>query len=185
MRLEHCLHSLVATLNLTQEVTETMNDSEPSLEAMFDLGHDQLLAGFDSMIDSLRGDEFDVASHCADRVDQTCGAHIEFEQRYLYPEVERNVGEAFATQLYDRHDQMISTIVRLSTAEHATTAERAEWRAELEKGRRYAIESHRLFDHLSDFCPTRKNRLLAQYRRLQSRGHRWSQLHPNVAAIEV
>jgi hemerythrin-like domain-containing protein len=58
-----------------------------SLERTFVEDHKHLTRGFSEILKALDADDWERASHLADELDRLVGSHIEFEERFLYPEV--------------------------------------------------------------------------------------------------
>ncbi len=165
-------------------INRTMKDIWQSLRAAFTEGHRQIADGLQSMIQAVQRNDFETVITLADQLDRQSGPHIEFEERYLYPIVEQEAGEAYATRLYDEHDEVIATLMELKRFDplsEPTDELKKRWLDGLKKGLEHSTDSDTLIQYLGNMPSDQKEQLLQRHHRLCSRGHRWSQLHPDLA----
>jgi hypothetical protein len=133
------------------------------------------------MIQAIERDEYETAVNLAEDLDSRSGPHIEFEERYIFPVLEEEFGEAYATRLYDEHADLIATLVELQQFDASSrppTEAKKRWLEDLRTGLARSTESKTFLGNLRAMSPEQKALLLNRHRRLRLRAHRWSQLHP-------
>ncbi len=136
------------------------------------------------MIDAFQADDYETIAHLAEDLDRSCGPQVEFEERYLFPEVEEKWGEAYAVKLYKEHGEVIGTLMELQqlNLQSPPSSELKErWLARLRQGSEQVTTWNTLLNQLSTVSPEQKLQLLNRLQTLRKRGHRWSQLHPSSA----
>lgn len=158
-----------------------MNEDWQSLRNVFSSGHQNLEFGLRQMIDAIVERDYGGVAAIADDLDRTSGPHVEFEERYVFPAVEQEAGEAYATQLYDDLAELLDTLVELRELQAydlPSQQTRQRWLANLRRGLKNLNSTLSLFNYLRATSDEEKRRLLERHRSLCRRAHRWSQLHP-------
>lgn len=158
-----------------------MNDVWESLRTVFCHGHRQLADGLRGMIEAIEDEDCPLASKLAEDLDRRAGPHVEFEERYLYPVVEDEFGEAYATKLYEEHAELIATLIELQQLDlesRPSSESKARWLECLNNGLSHLNVSQTLLNYLRPMSTEQKAQLLQRHQNLLARGHRWSQLHP-------
>lgn len=182
LRCSLCPHTVaLITLRQLENDGMKMNDEWQSLRSVFSSGHCQLEAGLRGMIDAIRTENFPLAANLAEDLDRTSGPHVEFEERYLFPLVEEEAGEAYATRLYDDHAELLGTLVevqRLKEVSCPSPKSERRWLESLERGLERLSDTRRLLRYLGQASAEEKTRMLQRHHLLHRRAHRWSQLHP-------
>lgn len=148
-----------------------------SLERAFVEDHKHLTRGFAEILEALETNDWPRASRAADEIDRLVGAHIEFEERFLYPEVGKVRGEAYATCLYDEHDVALDAIRALESCDPEaglSSEEKARVARAARTGLDHAIHCGTLLSHLTTLEPSRQSALEDELLELRRRGRRWT-----------
>lgn len=154
-----------------------------SLQANLLRGHRQLAEGLSGTIAVLERGDFGTAAKLADELDRDAGPHVEFQERYLFPVVEEQQGEAIAVKLYDELGSVVATLMelqRLSSGLSPSATMKRRWLRSLRRGLRHLRRTRPMFACLAEQPIRRKAELLRRHERLRRRPHRWSQLHPSL-----
>lgn len=133
------------------------------------------------VIGALQQGDGQAAKALAEQLDRDFGPHIEFQERYLYPEVERRDGEARATRLYDGNVQMIAVLIQLQQIGLTPTCSSIladRWLANICTGLEQVLACEPMLDYLRRLDTTRHGYLLKRRQALREKRRRWSQLHP-------
>lgn len=158
-----------------------MNDTMHELENAFIEDHQKLSRGYWNIIDAIQAGNFDKARTLAEELDRVAGPHIEFEEKYLYPEVRQSRGDDYTDNLYSEHSDTIETLIELQSVDNAPSATQTQrWLAGMQRGLDHAASCGTLLSHLDVLDPTRQKSLLEKLIELRQSGKRWSQLHASA-----
>ncbi len=158
-----------------------MNDTWKQLRSAFLGDLQQLTNGYQELLQAIEQDDFEQARHLAQKLDRLAGPHIEFEERYLYPQVECQRGEAYAMRLYDEHLAVLDTLISIQQSASQTAPNmrtKQSWMAGIEQGFQHDGSINMLLSHLESLGPHQQAEMLESLERLRTIGRCWSDLHP-------
>ena len=156
-----------------------MSDAWELLEQAFIEDHRRLSRGYRDIMEAIEDDNFPAARAIAENLDRAAGPHIEFEERYLYPEVRRSRGECYAARLLSEHTDALETLVDLQQCDSLPSdTQKQHWLNGMRRGLDHAASCGTLLSHLQTFDPQRQRTLLTRLDELRLRGKKWSELHP-------
>jgi hypothetical protein len=142
--------------------------------------HRRMTRGLADLLSMLRRRELSAAIGAADLLDREAGAHIEFEEHVLYPEVGRSRGPQLEEKLRDEHEVVRRGLLRLQKLP-APDADDPQVRAELERAFETAIQHAEhcgtLISHLAALSPQRQQEALGRLEEFRRAGRRWTELH--------
>lgn len=175
---EHRLLSFIHYKTDRPRVEEIVSntDSLKNLNAEFVEDHRKLIRGYRDARVAIEANDREAAQVIAERLDREAGAHIEFEERFLYPIVAAARGEDYASRLYQEHNATLQTLIELQAASSMDEAARLRWLAGLQEGLEHAATCGTLLSHLETLPEERQAELLDSLRSLRSRKSRWSEL---------
>ncbi len=149
------------------------------LEAAFVADHRVMTRGYVELLRAIKNRDFGSATQIAAELDRLAGPHIEFEQEYLYPEVQKIRGQSYASRLYDEHAEVLSAIVELkglSPDSDPDDGQLSSWTEKIQHGLDHAAACGSLLSHLEAQSAPQQQQLLQSLRELREQGHRWSDL---------
>ncbi len=153
-------------------------DSSP-LEEAFIEDHRHLTQGFSRLLQALEDDDLPAAVQLAAQLDRQAGAHIEFEESVLYPEVARCRGRESAERLYREHQIALAGVKFLLDCKDAAglkPEDRVRLLEQVQIALDHAIGCGALLSHLTVLDAAQQARLLEQLQVFRRRGRRWSEL---------
>src|SRR6056297_1856118 len=143
------------------------------LQQAFLADHQAMLRGFQDLIGALSREDWDAAGRAAAGLDTTAGPHIEFEEKYLYPQVGRSRGDTYLSRLYDDHEEVAGALMEIlqvlgdcnQTTPSRTTVGR--WLATLRSGIDHASACGTLLGELNGLPEERQREFLDGLTRLR------------------
>lgn len=157
----------------------TINDLK-NLNSAFVEDHRTLIRGYRDAKEAVEKHDLATARTIAERLDQEAGAHIEFEERCLYPIVAAARGNEYASKLYHEHKGTLQTLVELQAASSMDDAARLRWLGGLQEGLEHAATCGTLLSHLETLPVERQKELLERLRSLRTEKRRWSELSADI-----
>jgi hypothetical protein len=152
------------------------------LQQAFLADHQAMLRGFQDLIAALAREDWEAAVRAASRLDTVAGPHIEFEEKYLYPQVGRSRGDTYLSRLYDDHEEVAGALTEIldvladpneKTPSRATVA---RWMATLRGGIDHASACGTLLGELKGLPEERQREFLDGLTRLRDQAARWTEL---------
>ncbi len=140
--------------------------------------HAVLGRGLHEVSEHLRADDPLAAKACGERVDREAGAHIAFEERFLYPALRRMIGDVEVDRLYHEHDQGLSVIKTLAEWPEGAPLTEAERHTLLQASE--LMESHiaecgELFGLMGRIPLEEQQALYRELLALREKAPRWSE----------
>ncbi|WP_197454992.1 hemerythrin domain-containing protein [Stieleria varia] len=179
-----CVHWIIFLRSYPHLESCCMEEIETSwtrLQKAFVDDHRQMTRGYQHLLDLLGNRDFPSAAREASRLDTVAGPHIEFEERYLYPEVERVRGDDCTITFDPEHAGVLSVIAELRVLPHdaAPKAESvAAWKQHLRSGINHASACGALLNELKDLPEDEQTALLTALMGLREKGSRWTEMEP-------
>lgn len=159
-----------------------MTNTWNRLQRAFVDDHRTLTREYKVILECLAKREFQAASRAADDLDQSAGPHIEFEERFLYPQVERVRGSNYTSRLYLEHDSVVAVLRELadiSPDQELSELDIQRWKSGLQHGVDHASACGSMLSQLKTLPESEQLRLLDGLTRLHEKKSRWSELsHP-------
>lgn len=149
------------------------------IQQVFVDDHRSMMRGYRDLIALLKDRNFDEAAQAASQLDSLAGPHIEFEEKYLYPQVAKSRGDAHMSRLYDEHDVVLTVLVALEMLPHRDSPDEEtlqKWISQLQLGIDHASACGNLLIELKSLSEDEQLRFLDGLTRLQEQGTRWTQL---------
>jgi hypothetical protein len=152
------------------------------LQRIFTEDHREMMRGFQELIDALRARRDQDAVQIADRLDQSAGPHIEFEEKHLYPIISQSHGPQYTSLLYEEHSQVLDAIRTLqnyrteSAVQPLTDQLRERLIGELMVGIDHATTCGTLLGRLTSLPPEIQEALLERLEEIRKVAHRWTEL---------
>jgi hypothetical protein len=143
----------------------------------FEQDHRLLTQGLDRVLRQVRSREYADATSAADELDQIAGPHISFEEEIFYPTLERTLGQAFVSRLFDEHDagkQALRVLIDHRDCPETLEAERADLISRLETALEHALSCGTLLSHLASLDGATILGMLRQLEDLRQQGRRWT-----------
>lgn len=161
------------------------------LQQAFLADHRAMLRGFQELINALVAGDRQASGRAASELNAVAGPHIEFEERFLYPQVARTRGDTYLSRLYDEHDEVVAVLADIidgsETAPHEprrldrSTVSR--WVATLRGGIDHASACGTLLGELKSLSEPQQLEFLDRLNRLRDRGNCWTELNLHAAAL--
>jgi hypothetical protein len=148
------------------------------LQRAFIDDHRAVTRGYRELIEHLQRQDLVAASHAASRLDTLAGPHIEFEEKYLYPQASAARGDRYLSRLYDEHEEILEVLVQIAgAAEQPADAETVEhWVAQLRQALDHASACGTMLSELKALPESEQRKFLDGLMRLRQQGNRWSDL---------
>lgn len=142
--------------------------------------HRHLTRGLYRLLQALEADDLSRAVQLAGQVDRLAGAHIQFEEEVLYPEVAKLQGDQFVARLHQEHDAGRATIEALlqPSAAPLTEGRRSELLEMARTAHRHAESCGTLLSHLTSLPAERQGPILERLEAIRAAAPRWSELPP-------
>ncbi len=156
-----------------------MTSTWKQLQQAFVDDHQALTRGYRDLENAIESRDFATATKLAGELDKRAGPHIEFEERFLYPEVESVRGRPYSSRLYREHEAILGVLVELQAiipGQPPSNEDVARWKEGLRQGMDHAATCGTLLSHLESQAPKQLEQLLGSLKELRSLGHRWSEL---------
>ena len=153
-----------------------MKDENPLVKAFLE-DHKHLTQGFSSLLRALKENDFAAASQIADDIDRLAGPHIEFEEEFFYPVVERARGREYVSRLYKEHGAGLRAVKALRAAAHEPDKKGTE--ALLEAAQTaldHAVSCGTLLSHVTTLGESEQAELLQKLLDLRKQGRRWTEM---------
>jgi len=150
---------------------------ESRLAAAFLEDHKVLTRGLATTLSAVQQGDLATAARAAEELDQQAGPHIEFEERYFYPEVEKSRGPAFVSGLHREHDagrNALRTLLAIRGAGQLDPDDRALVISQLREALDHAVSCGTLLSHLTTLDVDQQDVLLSHLLRLRREGPRWT-----------
>lgn len=150
------------------------------LVEQFAKDHRQLTRKLADLLAIVRRGELQTAAEMADRLDREAGAHIQFEEDVLYPQVGKVHGRAFQEKLLSEHEVARRGLLHLR---HATPEQlqdpqlRAEVVRALSTAAIHAESCGTLISHLESLPEDAQQAAQARLEQFRREGRRWTDLH--------
>jgi hypothetical protein len=149
------------------------------LQKSFVEDHRAMTRGYQELIGLLTAGDWVAASQAASRLDRIAGPHIEFEEKYLYPQVAKSRGNRYISRLYDEHDEAVTVLGEiLQAGQPARPADEkvAGWIERLRHGIDHASACGTMLGELKSLPEAEQRRFLDGMTRLREKGARWTEL---------
>jgi hypothetical protein len=141
--------------------------------------HQKLTKGLRELLSLVEAERFEDAARVAKELDTVAGAHIEFEEKRFYPEVEKVRGADYVDNLYDEHQsgvEAIRSLERLSGTKGVDAEERDRILRHLHRALDHVVSCGTLLSHVTALDEKAQAELLDALERYRSSGHRWTEL---------
>jgi hypothetical protein len=138
--------------------------------------HRVLTRGIDALRKAVADRDFATARRLADDLDRAVGAHIEFEERYLYPSLEPFLGHDVVRNLYDEHRAGRAAIDSLRSASAEGRLDYSVLDAQLRTMAEHALTCGTLTSHVESLDEETRRDLLRRLRELRATTRRWTEL---------
>lgn len=149
---------------------------ESRLAAAFLEDHKVLTRGLATTLSAVRQGDLATAARAAEALDQQAGPHIEFEERYFYPEVEKSRGAEYVSGLHREHDagrNALRTLIAIRGG-RLDPDDRALVISQLHEALDHAVSCGTLLSHLTTLDADQQDVLLGHLLRLRQEGPRWT-----------
>lgn len=150
---------------------------ESRLAAAFLEDHKVLTRGLATTLSAVQRGDFATAARAAEQLDQQAGPHIEFEERFFYPEVEKSRGAEYVSGLHREHDagrNALRTLLAMRGSGRLDPDDRALVISQLHEALDHAVSCGTLLSHLTTLETDQQDVLLAHLLRLRREGPRWT-----------
>lgn len=149
--------------------------AENQLAKAFLEDHKHLTQGFSSLLRALEEDDIAKASEIANDIDRLAGPHIEFEEEFFYPVVERSRGREYVSRLYKEHGAGLQVVKSLREREKKLDPKETEAlvtaaRTALD----HAVSCGTLLSHVTTLGEQEQADLLQKLLDLRKHGRRWT-----------
>jgi hypothetical protein len=148
------------------------------LKAAFSHDHKVMIRGYRDLLEALNRSDFAEAARLSRWLNRMGGPHIEFEECYLYPAVQRSRGEAYVARLYDEHHIVwcaIDALRALSGDDVPSLGQVMQWKQSLRAGLDHAATCGSLLSHLQAMPEDQQEAVMEAIARLRDRGRSWSE----------
>ena len=150
-----------------------------ALEREFAQDHRKLTRGFAGIIEALRRNDWDEAVRLAVQLDREGGAHIDFEERILYPKVAETRGKDYVGNLYDEHQIAIDALRDLiQNPADFNESRRQLLIKKIQTGLDHAVSCGTLLSHLTVLSEEAQLRLLEERKASRAEGKSMLELQP-------
>lgn len=150
-----------------------------TLQDAFVEDHQKLTKGLSKLLTLVEASRFEEAARVARELDAVAGAHIEFEEKRFYPEVEKVRGPEYVDNLYDEHQsgvEAIRSLERLGGQKDVDPKERDRILHHLRRALDHTVSCGSLLSHVTSLNEEAQADLLKDLERFRSSGHRWTEL---------
>ena len=150
-----------------------------TLREAFIEDHQKMTRALSELLRLVEANQMALASSKARELDALAGAHIEFEEKRFYPQVQKSRGEAYVANLYDEHQSGVEAIRALEAIEDpdaVDASEREEILGHLRRALEHAVSCGTLLSHVTSLSATEQQELLADLERFREAGHLWTEL---------
>lgn len=165
-----------AAVDLVATMTRT------TLTEAFVQDHRVLTQGLSRLLSLVEEESYQEATRLARELDDAVGAHIEFEEKSFYPEVQKSRGRAYVENLYDEHrsgERALRFLSGLKAGTAPTPEERGRLIADLRRALDHAVSCGTLLSHVSTLPGREQQAFLDELERFRALSHRWTELHPD------
>jgi len=146
------------------------------LGAAFLTDHRVLTRGIDAIHHAVVAKDLPKAQKLAEQLDQEVGPHIEFEERYLYPFLERSLGPDRVRDLCSEHRAGRAALRTLLESAGAAESDLSQVEAQLKIMSDHALACGTLASHVEALDEEQRRELLAHLLELRSTPRRWTDL---------
>ncbi|MEX0728838.1 MAG: hemerythrin domain-containing protein [Planctomycetaceae bacterium] len=155
------------------------SDSARQFRDDFTADHQFLTRGLLDLLNALQENDFAKTRELAQEIDEKAGAHIQFEEEHLYPELVERRDPAFVIRLYHEHElgrEAIDTIVNRPSDEPFSENQRSALMSKLQIALEHAYTCGSLLSYASNIDLSVQSQLLEELHHCRVEARRWSQL---------
>ncbi len=151
--------------------------AKSELELAFLEDHQHLLRGLTEILKALESEDLAAAAAAAERLDETVGPHMRFEEEEFYPALRAVLGNDYVNRLYDEHTEGQRAVWELRSRgpEALTGTDRARLMQQVETTLNHAVSCGTLLSHLDALDEARQRALLERLVELRHEGQLWSE----------
>ncbi|MEZ6099691.1 MAG: hemerythrin domain-containing protein [Pirellulaceae bacterium] len=156
-----------------------MSAQEPELVRLFLEDHQAMTRALVEVIARIEDHDMAGAQRLADELDRSAGAHIEFEEQVLYPEIGRCRGDRLEEKLRSEHRivcHALNSLVRGRPLQLVDAVFQQEILQSLKTGLKHAEGCGTLISHLAAWPAAQQERAQQRLLDLRARGKRWTEL---------